>query len=693
MHGYTAANDILSRDVRALRGVGEAKAKALAALGIPKVMDLAYYVPKAYEDRTTYRDIAGLEEGRKYLFKATVKALPPPTVHGAGLTVYRAVVEDVTGSAECVWFNQRYAASRLSLGKAYAFYGECDGSSGKRRVRRPEVFGADEDVTGMYPVYGLTEGITQNGLRALTKGLMARLVEDGYASLPKAVCERYGLAGLLESIKAMHWPATMEEALKARRRLAFEEFFYMQLALAGHKKSYVGGHAGVCGTAKRTPPDLADFIGSLPFRLTEAQRRTIGEVCSDMAGSDIMNRLVQGDVGSGKTAVAAAAAFVAARNGFQSAYMAPMGILAAQHLRTFTAYLGPFGIKVGLLVGDMDARSRREALRGLASGETAVAVGTHALIQGGVEFKNLGLVVADEQHKFGVGQRAGLYGKGAAPDLMVMTATPIPRTMALAVYGDMDVSVMDGMPPGRTPVDTYCVGGALRERVYAFIRKNVGEGRQAFVVCPFVEEPGEGEGKSVLEYGKELAGGALAGLRVDTVHGRMRQSEKDSAMMRFAEGETDVLVSSTVVEVGVDVPNASLMVVEGAERFGLSQLHQLRGRVGRGAHKSWCVLITDDKGGESARRMDAICSTGDGFKVAEMDLELRGAGEFFGLRQHGDMGFRVADIWRDAATLGEAQECAFDVMEGRLPLSAEDVMVIEEQLKAMPEGYRSLVIG
>ena len=644
-------------ELRYVKGVGEARARAFGRLGVHDLAGLVSFFPRAYEDRTRLVRIAELADGDLVCVEAVVGTEPQLSRIRRGLDLLRFRAVDETGAMQLTFFNQAYLKDQFRKGESYVFYGRAQVKGRFVSMTNP-VFDRLADfgrVTGrIVPVYRLTSGLSQNTVRSAVRqalDLSQGRLPDG---LPDCVADEYKLCTARYAYENVHFPADMQALSLARRRLVFEELFVLACALGLLR----GGREGAQGRVLRGA-GLGTFTGSLPFSPTGAQLRAMREAIGDMSSGKLMNRLVQGDVGSGKTLVAAACIWYAAQSGAQSAFMAPTEILAEQHYATLTGFLEPFGIRVAKLTGSMRAAEKRAVLSGLASGEYALCVGTHALLSGGVEFRDLALVVTDEQHRFGVQQRAALAEKGLRPHILVMSATPIPRTLALMIYGELDVSLIDELPPGRQKVDTFAVDESYRARLGGFIEKLVSEGRQVFVVCPRIEEGEEaGDGlKSAEEHADELRQ-QLPGLRIACIHGKLKAREKDEIMSRFAAGETDVLVSTTVIEVGVDVPNAALMVVENAERFGLSQLHQLRGRVGRGKHKSWCILVSDAKGEEARARLHAMTHTSDGFKIAEEDLRLRGPGDFFGSRQHGLPELHIADLGADMNVLKAAQDAA-----------------------------------
>ena len=647
----------LNTDVRYIKGIGEQRAKALGKLGIATLRDLISYFPRAYDDRSALRRIADLVPGETAGVAAMV-ASPPTISHirkGLDLVKLRAV--DDTGTLDVTFFNQAWLKNSLHQGETYIFYGRAEGSLLRHQMANPVVEPEGRrEVTGrIVPIYPLTAGVSQLILsRSIRQGLdaCADILPD---VLPDRVRRHHQLCRIEYAYENIHFPESAEALDLARRRLAFEELFLFTIGLERLRSRREVVHVPPCGGV-----DMELFYRALPFTLTDAQRRCVEEALADMRSGTPMNRLCQGDVGSGKTMVAAACVYFMVKNGRQAALMAPTEILAQQHYQGLAPLLENLGIRCALLTGSTTAKTKRSITQQLESGEIDFAIGTHALITGSVAYRDLGLVVTDEQHRFGVAQRAELAAKGDHPHILVMSATPIPRTLALILYGDLDVSIIDQLPPGRQPVQTFAVTGGYHQRVYRFIRKLVGEGRQAYIVCPMVEENDQlpDERKAVTEYAKKLQSEVFPDLKVAFVHGKMKPKEKDAVMAAFAAHETDILVSTTVIEVGVDVPNAAVMVIENAERFGLSQLHQLRGRVGRGKHQSYCILISDNRNEETRQRLKVMTKTTDGFQIAEEDLRLRGPGDFFGARQHGLPGLRVADIGCDTALLQEAQAAA-----------------------------------
>ena len=651
----------LTTDVRYIKGIGEQRAKSLAKLDIFTLRDLISYFPRGYDDRRAARKISELQDGETACVEGMIAVAP--TLHRIrkGMELVKTRVVDESGAMDLVFFNQVYMRDHLRVGETYTFYGKAEGEGRRKSMVNPVVEKeGGRTVTGrIVPIYPLTAGLTQNFLvKSVEQGLAAcrDLLPD---VLPDEVRRAHGLSHVGYAYEKIHFPENEEELSIARRRLVFEELFLLAIGLKKLRKRRKGM---TCPPFADT--DLSVFYEQLPFSLTGAQQRAVNEVLADFRSGRPMNRLVQGDVGSGKTMVAAAAMVCAVRNGRQAALMAPTEILAEQHYRSLAPLLEKLNIPCALLTGGTGARERRRVLSGLASGEVRVAIGTHALFSEGVVYDDLGLVVTDEQHRFGVAQRAALSAKGSDPHLLVMSATPIPRTLALILYGDLDVSVIDELPPGRQKIDTFSVTGAYHERIYNFLRKEIAAGRQAYVICSMVEQSEDlpDDRAAVTEYTKYLQENIFPELRIACVHGRMKPKEKDTVMTAFAAGETDILVSTTVVEVGVDVPNATVMVVEDADRFGLSQLHQLRGRVGRGQHKSYCILVSDNKNEDTRQRLKVMAQTSDGFKIAEEDLRLRGPGDFFGQRQHGLPALKVADLSCDMNLLKEAQTAAHELL-------------------------------
>ncbi len=645
----------LKDPIQYLKGIGPAKAKLFHSLGIETVGDLLYYYPRSYEDRTQLVTISQLEVDKPACFKAMVMYTGKSHLIRKGLEITKVTVADHTARLNLTFFNQKYTAESLQYGKEYIFYGAITGDYMGYNMTNP-VFEAPEDPPLMtrriLPVYPLTAGLSN---KAVSKAIMQALAccEAPPELLPGELRLKYNILPAETAYRAIHQPRNSRELADARKRLVFEEFFVFSAGL-----SLMRAQRNKSKSVPYETTDLTPFLSALPFSLTGAQQKAAAEIAADLRKDVPMNRLLQGDVGSGKTAVAAASAYLAVKNSYQAALMAPTEILAEQHYRGLSQLLEPLGVPCVLLTGSMSAAKKRMARERLASGESLLAIGTHALLSKTTEFSHLGLVITDEQHRFGVGQRAVLSGKGSDPHLLVMSATPIPRTLALIMYGDLDVSLLNELPPGRQKIDTFLVTEAYRVRLNGFIRKEVSQGHQCYIVCPAVEDGETESGKAAEVWAETLQKTVFPDLRVALIHGRMNAAEKERIMAEFSGGQCQILVATTVIEVGVDVPNATLMVVEDADRFGLSQLHQLRGRVGRGTAKSYCILVSNNRNPDTRNRLKALCATTDGFAIAEEDLRLRGPGDFFGHRQHGLPQFKAADLTTDLELLHLAQNAA-----------------------------------
>ncbi len=651
-----------------LSGVGPQRAKAMAKLGLDTIEGaLVQHLPLRHEDRSQIIPLGRVSVGEARTCAGTIAGISPPP-RGRPRMPLVVMIRDVSGFLNCAWFNQPYLARVFKRGQRLIVHGKVQPYGRgplQMMVKDYELVeeGPDEMLhTGrLVPVYPMTEGLTQRPLRRLMKRLVDGWADQVEDPLPERVRASRGLAPLPRAIKGAHFPETQEEQAAAHRRLVFDDFFLLEVGLA-IRRQREGRRRGF---AMNPPGALVRRLrASLPYALTAAQERVWSEIRIDMAEPFPMSRLLQGDVGSGKTVVAALAILTAIEAGHQAALMAPTEILAEQHMMTLSRLLEPLGVRVVLLTGAVKGKARQEAVAAVESGLAGCAIGTHALVAAGsVGFKRLGLAVIDEQHRFGVAHRAALRGKGESPDVLVMTATPIPRTLALTLYGDLDVSALDEMPPGRRPVVTVARAPSKRREIYDFFRKQIDDGRQIYVVCPLVEESEDSDLKAATEMAERLQREVFPERRVGLLHGRLRFQDKERVMREFKEGSVHVLVSTTVIEVGIDVPNASVMLVEHAERFGLSQLHQLRGRVGRGPWKSYCILLAESLSEDAQRRIAAMTETNDGFKIAEVDLELRGPGDFFGTRQSGLPEFRVADLLRDGAMLEEARREAFALVQ------------------------------
>ena len=642
----------LTDPITILKGIGPTKAKQFANLNIFTLGDLICHFPRGYEDRTKLVPIEKLEPDVPACFKAMVMNTPRTAHIRKGLDLTKVQVADTTGRLNLTFFNNKYVSEQLQYGHEYIFYGAVSGDFIGYSMTNPVFESLDsQPVTTrrVLPIYPLTAGLSNAAMLKAVRQALA-ICDTPPEIIPAEVRATYGILSADRAYTAIHEPASMAEAEMAKKRLIFEEFFVFSAGLSLMRASRAEKK-----TEAYNNLNLKPFLASLPFALTGAQQRAIDEIVEDFGRGAPMNRLVQGDVGSGKTMIAAAAAYLTVNNGHQAALMAPTEILAEQHYQSLGRLFAPLGIRTALLTGSLTPKEKRLVRESIAVGEADLIIGTHALLSDTTTFHDLGLVIADEQHRFGVAQRSKLSAKGHDPHLLVMSATPIPRTLALLMYGDLDVSIVGELPPGREAVDTFLVGESYRARINAFIRKQVSEGHQCFVVCPAVEENEDLSIKAATVWAETLQKTVFPDLRIALLHGQMKASEKEEAMASFARGEADVMVATTVIEVGVDVPNATLMVIEDADRFGLSQLHQLRGRVGRGKAKSFCILTSHNKNPETLQRLKALCKTTDGFKIAEEDLALRGPGDFFGSRQSGLPTFRVANLSYDLQTLKDAQ--------------------------------------
>ena len=647
-----------SDDIKYIKGIGESRATAFRSVGVSNVGELLLFYPRAYEDWSKIVPISQCILGENVCIKGVVMfPVKNERVRG-GMLIAKATVTDGDSVVAVTFFNNKYIDKMLKSGEEYLFFGKITlGKYSAREMVSPMFMKANQSVD-IKPIYPQTKNITSKMVQSAVQNAL-NSIENIPEYLPENIIKRYDLVSLDTAIRDIHFPKDDDALQKARDRLIFDELFILQLSLLCLKSE----NTEITTNNIVKESYAQEFFGLLPFEPTNAQKRAVNEAVCDMQSGKQMNRLLQGDVGSGKTAVAAAIVYTASKNGMQSALMAPTEVLAVQHYETFKKLFENTGIKCELLVGSTKVKDKKEIKERLKNGEIDLIIGTHAIIQEDVEFDRLGLVITDEQHRFGVKQRTGLCSKGENPHVFVMSATPIPRTLALIFFGDLKVSILDELPPGRQKIDTYAVKSAKRSSMFEFIRNHLDMGYQAYIVCPLVEESELMQGiMSAEEYYKK-AQAPFNGYKLDLLHGKMTPKKKDEVMMKFKNGETQLLISTVVIEVGVDVPNAVIMVVENAERFGLSQLHQLRGRVGRGKAKSHCILVTDATGDEATARMKIMCETTDGFKIADEDLKLRGPGDFFGTRQHGLPKLRIADILTDTKILMQTQELARELME------------------------------
>lgn len=665
----------LDTSIQYLTGVGPKRAALYQKLDIHTVRDLLYYFPRSYIDLTAPCDIAAMPLFEQCAVRARVVAKSAPQYIRRGMTLFRVKVADDSGSMVITFFNAKYAVEALKYDTEYIFYGRSGGTLTRREMASPSIYPADLP-NALIPVYPLTQGLSSKMVGANIAQALQLLGEELDDPIPAFIRQEYHLCHLQFALRNIHLPTDRESAEIARRRLIFEELLMLALSLRSVRDDTYTQTSYVCDKA-----DLQPFFDQLPFTLTGAQQRAIDQVRQDLAKNTPMNRLVQGDVGSGKTMVAAAASYIAFQNHYMSALMAPTEILAQQHYHGLSRLLEPLGMRLGLLCGSMTAKEKRDIKERIALGMVDLIIGTHALISKDVDLPNLALVVTDEQHRFGVRQRASLSEKSNHPHTLVMSATPIPRTLALMIYGDLDVSSIDELPPNRQPVKTYVISSKIKERAYNFLKDHLDRGLQGYIVCPLVEamETTPANLQNAEEYADKLARGPFQNYRVGVLHGKMRAKDREAIMQQFASGEIQLLVSTTVIEVGVDVPNAVIMMVENAERFGLSQLHQLRGRVGRGSVQSYCILVSDTQNPDTKQRLQVLHQTNDGFKVAEYDLKARGPGDFLGKRQHGLPQLKIADLSSSMDTMEQVQQAAQQIHEH--PLSAGEKALLQQRIQ------------
>lgn len=671
----------LEKEIQYIKGVGPNRAKLLQKLGIHTLKDLITYYPRDYEDRNKPSEIAYLQDGQEALIEAIpVSKVSEIRTKNKRVVLYKLMVRDSTGTCILTWYNQSYLKNRFKVGQIYKFFGKVKRVGGHIEMMSPvyDLEKTNKNTGKIIPIYPSTYQLSQNTIRQIMANGLNLVKSKLQETMPEFIKQRYQLINYEEAITRIHFPNDFNEFKQARRRLVFEELLSMQLALLTLKNQYMTEEEGISFSKE---VKMSDVINQLPFHLTKAQEKVLEEIDRDMEDRKTMNRLLQGDVGSGKTAVSIIASYKAVKSGYQVAIMAPTAILATQHLESFKQLLDPFHIRCELLVSSITKKKKEEILERLENGEIDIIIGTHALLEENVRFKKLGFIVTDEQHRFGVKQRGTIVAKGENPDVLVMTATPIPRTLALILYGDLDISIIDELPPNRKKIDTYAVRKEMEARVNQFIKKQIDEGRQAYIVCPLVEENEEMNLKSVTELAEKYKKEVFKEYRVEYLHGKMKNKEKDEIMMKFKEGEIDILIATTVIEVGVNVPNASIMVVENAERFGLAQLHQLRGRVGRGEYQSFCILKYEGKSETIQKRMKVMTDTNDGFIISEKDLELRGTGEFFGTKQHGMPEFKIANLFEDMPILKEVQKLASQLIDEDPKLEKKENKLLKEMVK------------
>ncbi len=675
----------LNQDIQYIKGVGPNRVKLLNKLGIFTLEDLITYYPRQYEDRSKPKKIAELVDGEEALIEATaVSKIAEIRTRRKNMTMYKLIVADQTDRCTLVWYNQSYLKTIFKYGNKYKFYGKVSKKTGQTQIVSPvyDNFEKNKNTGKIIPLYPLTYKLSQNTIRQIIENGLEIVDNKLEESMPQYILEKQKLISLNEATYKIHFPNNFEEFKKARERLVFEELLTMQLLLLSLKNQTTNSKQGIKFSKDAK---MSDIINNLPFKLTKAQLRVLEEIDTDMESPKIMNRLLQGDVGSGKTIVSIIAAYKAVKSGYQMTIMAPTSILATQHFESYKQILEPLGIKCELLIGSTTKKNKERILEELKNGKIDVLIGTHAILEDNVEFANLGLVVTDEQHRFGVRQRSVIASKGKNPDVLVMTATPIPRTLALILYGDLDISIIDELPPNRKKIDTFAVTKSMEQRVNNFIQKQIEEGRQAYIVCPLVEENEEMKLKSVLEVAEQYKEKIFPQFKVEYIHGKMRPKEKDEIMEQFKKGKIDILISTTVIEVGVNVPNASIMVIEDAQRFGLAALHQLRGRVGRGEYQSYCILKYQGTSDVVRERMKVMTQSTDGFVISEKDLELRGSGDFFGTKQHGIPDFKIANLFEDMKILKQVQVIANEIIEEDPKLMNEKnkklKKIIDEKLK------------
>lgn len=646
----------LNESIRTIKGIGEKSEKLFNKLGINTVEELLSFYPREYDIFGSIEPVGSASEGKTIIVEVSLTARPQ-LLKRKNLNIIQCRVRDASGSIMVAWFNMQFLMKTLHMGTKYILRGSVVNRNGMLEIRQPKILSRQEyaNMTGkLQPVYPLTAGLTNNAVaKAVAGALSAANLNGDY--LPVDIRKRYNLVMWKQAVHAIHFPKNKEECIEARRRLVFDEFFLFALAMNQLKKTK---HIKKSHFTMNDYSMVEKLIKSLPYELTDGQKKAWDEIKEDISSGNVMNRLIQGDVGSGKTIISVLILVLAVSNGYQGAIMVPTEVLAKQHFDTFTELLKDFDVNIGLLIGSLTAAAKRKVYQQLEDGDIDIIIGTHALIQDGVKFKNLAVVVTDEQHRFGVRQRETLSSKGNEPHMLVMSATPIPRTLAIILYGDLDVSVIDVLPTGRLPIKNCVVGTNYRTQAYNFIKQEVDKGHQVYVICPMVEESENMEAENVTDYTETLRQKMTPDIKIECLHGKMKPAIKNEIMERFAAHDIDILVSTTVIEVGINVPNATVMMIENAERFGLAQLHQLRGRVGRGSLQSYCIFMAGNTSKETMERLSILGESNDGFYVAEQDLKMRGPGDFFGIRQSGELDFKLADIYQDAEILKAANEAA-----------------------------------
>lgn len=675
-------NEIKS-SIQYLKGVGPKKSQLLNRLNIESIEDLLYFFPRSYEDRRKIEKISDIKDGDKTNLEVVLDSKPSMYKPSRKISITKAMVRDDTGIAQLVWFNQDYIIKQLNQGDKIKLNGKVKKSGMITEIHNAIYIksGEKSDKIGkILPIYNLTERLKNNEMIKIMDTALNDYLGYVDESIPSYIIDKFKLLSLKDALKYIHFPINRNSYLQSRNRLVFEELFTLQLGLLLLKNRYKNETEYI---EFSSDDGIDEFLENLPFELTNAQKTVFEEISKDMKAKKQMNRLVQGDVGSGKTIIAVLAMFKAFKNGYQSVMMAPTEILAYQHLESISELFEPYGIKCELLASSVTKKNKEKLMERVKSGEVDILIGTHALIEDYVEFKNLGIAITDEQHRFGVRQRAKLSSKGKSPDILIMTATPIPRTLSLIVHGDLDVSIIDELPPGRKKIETVVRNDRNRDKIYDFVRDQVNQGRQIYIVCPLVEESETLNIKSATELYENLSENEFKDFRVSLLHGKMKPKEKDKVMMSFKQNEADILVSTTVIEVGVNIPNSSVMIIENSERFGLAQLHQLRGRIGRGEYKSYCILMNEGKGKVAKERMSIMEKTNDGFLISEKDLEIRGPGEFFGIRQHGLPELKITQFPRDMKILKAAQEVSFDIINKDPELELPEHKAIKRLVKNM----------